>query len=103
MRIIESEVVEREYGFRGTQAIVEHDILGKIVIEDGFGGMDSPAGGAVRWRHGVARKCAAEDTLASLREVHLDERAGPWRRLDELSVLPWNGADIERIAANLGL
>lgn len=103
MRVIESEVVERDYGMRGIQAIVEDSRLGRILIEDGFGGLDTPTGGAVRWCHGSARKCGPNDTLASLRQWHLDEHTGPYRRLDQLSLLPWTGEQIERLANRLAL
>ena len=76
-KLIEAEKVERDYGFTGTNAIVESD--GKrLLICDGFGGMDSLQGGAVRWRHGMAIELKPEDTIESLRAGEWNETTTHW-------------------------
>jgi hypothetical protein len=66
---LEARSVTRDYGFAGVEAIVETE-HGLLLVCDGFGGMDTPAGGCVRWRHGMVVALQAGDTFASL--------AAPW-------------------------
>lgn len=67
-RLIESSTVERDYGFRGVEAIIETDKYGRVFIADGFGGMNTIYGGAVRWEHGYAVRIKPDDTLALLND-----------------------------------
>lgn len=66
MVVIEKRDVEREYGFRGVDAIVQHRRLGRLLVCDGYGGQDTMQGGAVRWKHGVMVKLRDGDTFADL-------------------------------------
>lgn len=107
-KLIEWENVGREYGFDGTQAIIDHPEHGRLLIVDGYGGQDSLSGGSVRWRHGMAIKLQASDTLDSLREA-------PWNDFvnlidgvlagydDSRPVLDWYGSVIESLAKQAGL
>lgn len=67
-RLIETKEIERDYGFSGTRAIVDTANHGRILIEDGFGGMDGIEGGCVRWKHGSAYQLQPADTFESLEE-----------------------------------
>lgn len=105
--VVEHEHVERDYGFRGNIAIIDHEKHGRLLIEDGFGGMDSLEGGAVRWKHGDVYRLHADDTLAKLRETewcgasllnavrHLEDPSRP--------SLEWWGHAIEALAVEAGL
>lgn len=104
--VIEKRSVEREYGFDGTQAIINKD-GNKILIADGFGGVGDLCGGAVRWRHGMAIRLKSDDTFAALDADYnvyfsiLDralEGADPDR-----PVLQLDGNHIEAIAKKAGL
>lgn len=105
-RIVESEQVERDYGFKGTQMIIDHPNRGRLMLCDGFGGMDSLDGGAVRWRHGMAVQLRTGDTFESLRaEIkeafeHPGQHLGPLFSgvMDGREVLPWSGSAIEAMA-----
>ena len=106
--LVEWENVAREYGFDGTQAIIDHPVHGRLFICDGYGGQDTPNGGTVRWRHGMAIKLQAGDTLDSL-------RSSPWNDFGDLfdavlsgyddtrPVMEWHGPVIEALANQVGL
>lgn len=104
-KLIESENVERDYGMRGTNAIVEVD--GKrLLICDAFGGIDSLDGGAVRWRHGVMIQLQSSDTLESLRAGKWNESVCLWDAVthghdDSRPIL--TGESIADLAAIAGL
>lgn len=108
-KIIEQISVERDYGFTGTAAIVDHKKYGRIFIEDGFGGIDTLAGGRVRFKHGMIISLKKDDTF---------EKLGSFvDRLDNISILELaeNGYDstrpildlsgfsIDKIAISIGL
>ena len=63
--LVETRHVERDYGFAGTQAIVDTK-NGRLLIEDGYGGEGTLAGGCVRWRHGSAYALQPGDTFESM-------------------------------------
>jgi len=63
--LVETQAVERDYGFKGTQAIIDTK-NGRLLIKDGYGGVDTLAGGCVRWRHGAAYALQPGDTFESM-------------------------------------
>jgi len=77
-KLIEHESVERDYGFKGTDAIVEANNGDRYLIRDGFGGIDTMAGGAVRWRHGMAVKLQPSDTIDSLKSEKWNDETSLW-------------------------
>lgn len=106
--LIESQEVERDYGMRGCIAIVQHHKHGRILLSDGFGGMGTLAGGAVRWRHGFAAKLKDGDTIDSLFDTDWNDamclmsavRAG----IDpDRPMLEWEGHHIKQAAEAAGL
>jgi hypothetical protein len=66
--IVESRAVKRDYGFDGTEAIVDTEKHGRLLIMDGFGGMDELRGGTVRWEHGSVYQLQPGDTFETLDE-----------------------------------
>lgn len=106
-KLIEKETVERDYGFTGTNAIIEHN--GELwLICDGFGGQDSLEGGCVRWKHGMAYRLQAGDTIVSLHAGEWNETTDHWTALvngydDDRPMMMVNGYAIESIAKKLGL
>lgn len=107
-QLLETKKTEREYNFFGTAAIINHSEYGLLLVNQGFGGMDSLEGGAVRWRHGVAISLKPNDTFEALEN-------GPWNELtshmaavlygwdDERPVLNLAGTELEKIAEISGL
>ena len=110
-RLVETQDVERDYGFAGMQAIVDTENHGRILIEDGFGGMDSLEGGCVRWKHGSAYQLKPGDTFESLDEVSFYHVDLPYTYLDAVVQqaddsrpwLPWDGKIVASIAKSLKL
>lgn len=107
IEVIEHEKVERDYGMMGNIAIVDHPNHGRLLIEDGFGGMDSLEGGSVRWRHGDVYRLHADDTLATLRETEWcgTSLLNAVRHLEDTSrpSLEWWGHAVESLAVEAGL
>ena len=110
--LIETQDVERDYGFSGTRAIVDTADHGRILIEDGFGGMDGIEGGCVRWKHGSAYQLQPGDTFDSLEEEWGTQCCGaPISGLDAVIqqcddtrlYLQWSGYIVASIAKSLGL
>jgi hypothetical protein len=101
--LIETTRVDADYGMLATLAIVEHPTHGRIFIREGYGGEDTLAGGAIRWRHGLAIRIQPADTLESLRrdpETYLNLVQG----FDaERPVLDWDGTSVEAVARAAGL
>ena len=64
--LIETTRVEADYGMLCTIAIVEHPKHGRLFIREGYGGEDSLAGGAIRWKHGIAIRIQPGDTLLTI-------------------------------------
>jgi hypothetical protein len=108
--VIELESVERDYGMAGTIAIVESPEHGRLLIEDGFGGIDSLQGGSVRWKHGMAVKLQPGDTLESLRQIDpsFQYETSYYEAMKNCldpsrPILPWEGYVIENVAKACGL
>ncbi len=106
--IIDKIDVTRDYGMPGTAAIIDHPAHGRMMLCDGFGGLDTLQGGAVRWRHGVAIKLQPADTFASLATTPWND----WMPLlqavksgydDTRPVLDWRGDAVAATAASAGL
>jgi hypothetical protein len=89
IRVIESETLRGAYDFPCTLAIIEHPKYGRLLIREGFGGMDTLAGGQYRWRHGVACDVKDEDTIESLND-------GEWNEHTTLIAAVLAGYDPER-------
>lgn len=101
--VVESRSVERDYGFAGVEAIIEHPSHGRLLIRDGFGGMGQPRGGAVRWVHGMVCKLQPGDTLDGLREDTRVLSAVLAGYDDTRPVLDWDGHVIAAVAKSAGL
>jgi hypothetical protein len=101
--LIETTRVDADYGMLATLAIVEHPKHGRLFIREGYGGEDSLAGGAIRWRHGLAIRIQPADTLESLRRDP-DGYLNMVQGFDiERPVLDWDGASVEAVAHAAGL
>lgn len=104
--VLEKRSVEREYGMEGTEAIVIKDGE-KLLLTDGFGGIDDLRGGAVRWCHGKVVKLKAEDTFEGLDaefNVYFSVLDRALKAMDpERPLLCLHGRQIESIAEKAGL
>jgi len=111
-KLIETQDIERDYGFKGTRAIVDTLKHGRLLIEDGYGGVDSMGGGCVRWKHGSAYQLQPGDTFESLQTDSEWEDCGQtmtklgailWQVDDSRPYLHWDGHAIASLAGSLGL
>ena len=93
--IIETNEVDLVYGFTGTEMIVDHPTMGRLLIVDGYGGEGSIRGGAVRWEHGMVIQLIDGDTLASL-------ELGSWNECTTLKQAVLMGLDDARPVLELG-
>lgn len=105
--VVETRSVKRDYGFTGTEAIVDHPAHGRLLVCDGFGGKDSMQGGAVRFEHGVVIKLRNDDDFASL-DADWNEStsvidAAMHGYDDSRPVLEWSGFMVKRLAEACGL
>ena len=98
--VIETRDVERDYGFRGTNAIIDHPKHGRLLVCDGFGGMDTLRGGAVRWEHGIVVLLRADDTFATIDPTWDYVRHG---YDDDRPIQMWGGQAIASLAKACGL
>ena len=108
LKIIEKNEVKREYGFTGTEAIIEHPDHGRLYIADGFGGIDTLAGGNVRYQHGILIKLKKGDTLNSLKNSQWNDHTTLFDAVchgydENRKVLEWDGFAIEKLAESLSL
>ena len=106
--VVESRDVERAYGFTGTEAIIDHPKHGRILIADGFGGMDSIEGGCVRWRHGTVIQLHPDDDFDALDALEWNESYSGieivYSYLDKTRPgLDWAGYMIDKLATSLGI
>lgn len=107
--VVEQDTRSGQYDMPQTFALIDHPMRERLLLVQGFGGMDSPSGGAYRWRHGLVARVRPDDTLAGL-------RAEPWAEgvstLDALlhgesgtgrELLDWPGYAVETFATACGL
>lgn len=107
--LVEADDYSGAYDMRCTYALIDTAKHGRLLIVEGFGGMDSLSGGAYRWRHGEAYRVAADATLEGLREADSAYRGGDGTRLGDYTHGPeaagevWPGAAIAALAKAAGL
>ncbi|MFA5633414.1 MAG: hypothetical protein WC997_18140 [Porticoccaceae bacterium] len=106
--IVARRDIERDYGFRGTEAIIDHPKHGRLLLCDGFGGKDTLAGGTVRWTHGMAVKLEDDDTFDALDSTEWSVGTTLMQAVkggydDARPILDWDGLTIARVAAAAGL
>lgn len=107
-KLIEKESVRRDYDMIGTNAVIDTVDHGRLLIQDGFGGIDDLCGGAVRWRHGLAVQLQPTDSLELLRSEMINDFTS---RFDQVTmgydktrpILLWPGFVIESMATAIGL
>lgn len=102
-KIIELETREGQYGMGHTAMVIEHPEHGRLLLVDGFGGVDTPKGGAYRWEHGAVYRLQPSDTLESLRAAAWNEGTSLYdavvRGLDHARpALEWPGAAVRALA-----
>lgn len=104
-KLIESENVDRDHGMTGTNAIVEAESGERYLICDGFGGVDSLEGGAVRWKHGTVYHLQCDDTLELLHSTDWNETTTLWEAVTRGfdGSRPVVLADPENMAKSAGL
>lgn len=81
--------------------IVEDSELGCLYISDGFGGKDTLAGGAYRWRHGCIVRVKETDTIESLTKPYNkwgDTVLGHDYCAGQREELHWSGFQLEAYA-----
>lgn len=108
LQVIESEQYEAEYEMKATRAIIEHPKHGRILLAQGFGGLDDICGGAIRWRHGIAVQLQPGDTLHSLRSCEWNDTTSLYLAVVQgydasRPILEWSGKKITSQARIAGL
>lgn len=107
-KTLETQQIEREYNFLATTAIIHHSEYGLLLINQGFGGMDSLEGGAVRWKHGTAISLKKGDTFEALENGEWNELTNHLNAIlyswdDERPMLDLSGQELAKIAESSGL
>jgi len=64
--LIEKRETEGAYGMISESMIVDTDKHGRLLVSDGFGGMDNQAGGMYRWKHGTVTQLQPDDSFETL-------------------------------------
>ena len=108
LKIIEKRDVIRDYGFSGVEVMVDHPKHGRLLLQDGFGGIDSLSGGAARWEHGMVHKLLDTDTFETLGEVVNEygstvQDCMTYGTDDTRPQLLWDGFCIASLIKSLGL
>jgi hypothetical protein len=108
IQIIEIKTTPRDYGMAGTQAVVDHPKHGRLLIEDGFGGMDQLRGGCVRWEHGSVYQLQPGDTISSLEAAEWNDNYNGLQAVvnlldDSRPYLQWDGSAIAAVSKKAGL
>ena len=107
-RLIEKNIFDGAYGFSVIEAIIESEKYGKLLIMQGYGGEGTMAGGAMRWRHGMAIKLEESDTIGSLNEPGGEDGLSRLERTvggfgGDLDILELNGKSIIALSASAGV
>ena len=106
-KLIESTTLAGLYDMDATIAIVDHPTHGRLLLCDGFGGMDEPRGGMYRWEHGVVCQLHPDDTLADLEADWNDfttiREAVITGHDDSRPILEWTGSQVAALAKSAGL
>lgn len=108
IQIVDVEHGRGSYDMQLKRAIIDHPEHGRLYLTQAFGGMDTLAGGAIRWRHGIACRLRPGDTLNSLRGEAWNDIVSRMEAMehgydDERPVLDWSGSAIESVARKAGL
>ena len=108
VNLIQKKKVMRDYGFSGVEAIVHSSKYGRFLICDGYGGENTLAGGAVRFKHGMVIRLKANDTLESLEKDLWNDSTTLYQAMfngldDSRPILYWYGSVIEKLAKATGL
>lgn len=100
--VIEQRDVTRDYDLIGSETIIDHPKHGRLLVTDGFGGIDSPCGGAVRFDHGLVVSLKKEDTFNDLNcpwNDYMDTHKAVINGFDSgRPVLNWNGSAITSLS-----
>lgn len=100
---IEHETTRGQYDMQYDSLVVDHPEHGRLLLMQGFGGVDQLRGGAYRWEHGAAYQLQPGDTLERLREAAWNE----WTSLYDAvlhghdasrPMLEWNGHMVRAVA-----
>ena len=94
-KLIERDTQDGAYGMTAERMIITTESGQRVLLMQQFGGLNSMAGGAYRYRHGLALAVSERDTLASL-DAEYARTGIPIAHMRD--VLEWDGATIERVA-----
>ena len=100
--LIESDSRSGAYEMRQQRAIIQHHTEGRLLLVEGFGGMDSVEGGMYRWKHGSAYKITEADTLESIFSKHTESEFSDYDYIRQ-NALEWSGHIIAKVAQSAGL
>ena len=96
-----------DYDMMAMRAIINHPTHGRILITQGFCGIDEPRGGAIRWSGGDCVSLKDDDTFSALYAAWNDATTIMDAVLhghdDARPHLDWDGRCIEAVAESVGL
>ena len=98
--LIQNDKLRGAYEFWQTRAIIQHHSLGRILIVQGFCGMDALEGGSYRWKSGKCYKISDTDTIESVFAVSTETG---FRDVHGLQSEEFSGKIINKIAESVGL
>lgn len=101
--LVEKRTEIGAYDMDYNMIIIDTDKHGRILLTDGFGGMDSIDGGMYLWRHGLAIKLQPGDTLEKLENMDWNTETSYLDAVlhgidNERPILNWPGYLIEKVA-----
>lgn len=108
IRTLEQDTQQGLYDMPFNVQVVQHPRHGRLLLTQGWGGMDSPKGGAYRWEHGAAYQLQAEDTLESLRSEEWNDYTSLYEAVlrgydDSRPVLEWDGNMVAALATSVAV
>lgn len=100
-RVVDVDRQSGAYDMIRECAIIDHHKHGRILITEGWCGMDDIRGGAYRYTGGAVYQLKPDDTFASLADEQ--EQTGNDHLAGIRQLLDWTGAMIDRVAKSAGL
>lgn len=100
-RVVDVDRQSGAYDMIRERAIIDHHKHGRILISEGWCGMDDIRGGAYRYTGGAVYQLNPDDTFASLADEQ--DATGSDHLTGIRHLLDWTGAMIDRVAKSAGL
>lgn len=105
-KLVEKDTLTGQYDINYDRMIVDSVKSGRLLLIEGFGGIDTLDGGTYRWKHGIAIQLKPGDTLESLDDTEWNDYYSTYQVVaqgqdDSRPVLQWDGFAIEKLARSV--